>query len=428
MSLGAAQVLRPVRTVLPGGAVVLAARTGVTPAVTISLLCRAGSLHEPTTRPGLAHLTALTLDRGTARRSSSDIADDLDGRGVALQTAIDRSTLSLTCTCLSDDLADLLDLLLEIFGEASFPQDEVERKRTETLTTLLQDEDNTAIRAERAMRARLFGADHALGRPVRGTRASVASIARDDIVAFHRAIVDPSFVSLAVVGEVDVDRAAELAARAMTRWRVVGGAPSPAGPAIEAPRHRSTTVVPMMNKAQVDLAYGFVGVGRTDPEFYACWVMNTILGEFGLGGRLGDRIREREGMAYYAFSGLEADLVAGPLAVRAGVSAEHVEATLKAIDEEIDRLLASGVTSEELTDTKRYLIGAVPRALETDAGIAAFLQQSELFGLGLDHDRRLPDLIGQVTAADVLGAARRLLDPARATIAVAGPYEGPLAR
>src|SRR4029079_14124361 len=116
-------------------------------------------------------------------------------------------------------------------------------------------------------------------------------------------------------------------------------------------------------------------------------------GQSAIGGRRGDSIRERQGMAYYVSSSFDANLAEGPLAIRAGVSAANVDRAIASIDEEIERLLADGLTEKELDESRRYLIGAMPRALETNAAIANFLQTAEFFGLGLDYDVRTPALL-----------------------------------
>ena len=122
--------------------------------------------------------------------------------------------------------------------------------------------------------------------------------------------------------------------------------------------------------------------------------MNNALGQYAIGGRLGDSIRERQGMAYYVFSSLDATVVEGPLLIRAGVSPANVDRAVASIDEELVRLTRDGLTEKELTESRQYLIGSMPRTLETNAGIATFLQTVEFFGLGLDYDVRVPDLLG----------------------------------
>jgi zinc protease len=178
----------------------------------------------------------------------------------------------------------------------------------------------------------------------------------------------------------------------------------------------------MMNKAQADIAYGFTAVNRRDPSYYAFWLMNNAFGQYALGGRLGDSIRERQGMAYYVSSSLDANIAEGPLVVRAGVSPAHVDRAVASIDEEVARLVREGLTQEELDASRCYLVGSIPRALETNAAIASFLQSEEFFGLGLDYDTRLPALLGGVTLEAVNAAARRALEPDRATVVIAGPY------
>ena len=149
--------------------------------------------------------------------------------------------------------------------------------------------------------------------------------------------------------------------------------------------------------------------------------MNNILGQFGLGGRLADNIRERQGMAYYAFSVFDPTVGEGPLLVRAGVDPRNVERAVAAIDHEVRQLGTAGPTEVEMAETREYLIGSIPRMFETNQSIATFLQTCEEFGLGLDFDQRLPALIEAVTTEEVRAAAAEVLVPERAAVVVAGP-------
>jgi zinc protease len=128
-------------------------------------------------------------------------------------------------------------------------------------------------------------------------------------------------------------------------------------------------------------------------------------------------------MAYYVSSALDANVIEGPLVIRAGVSPANVDRAIASIDEEIVRMIREGLTPKELDESRRYLIGSIPRALETNAAIANFLQIEEFFGLGLDYDVRLPQLLGAVTLDDANAAARRAVNPDRATVVIAGPYD-----
>jgi zinc protease len=105
------------------------------------------------------------------------------------------------------------------------------------------------------------------------------------------------------------------------------------------------------------------------------------------------------------------------------VSPQNVDRAVDSIDAEVARLVGEGLTQQELDESRQYLVGSIPRALETNAAIANFLQTEEFFGLGLDYDVRLPSLLSAVTVEDANAAARRALDPEHATVVIAGPYE-----
>jgi zinc protease len=128
-------------------------------------------------------------------------------------------------------------------------------------------------------------------------------------------------------------------------------------------------------------------------------------------------------MAYYAFSTLDPAAGEAPLLIRAGVDPANVDRTIAAIDHEVAALASGGPPATELAEPRAYLVGSIPRLLETNQSIAAFLQTSEEYGLGLDFDQRLPALLDAVTLDEIQAAAAEVLDPARAAVAVAGPQD-----
>lgn len=411
--------LKPTRVVLPNGVTVLVKSNRTTAAVSLLVAVRVGAFQDPPGREGTAVLTARVLDRGTSSRTAEDIADALDGRGASLSVSAGRHQTAVTATALAEDFADVLGLAADLLRNPVFPERDVAVRRAELITTIRQEEDQPAsVAVDRYMRE-LYGSHPYARRPI-GTVATVGTLGRSDLVSFHQTRFQPSGVVVAIVGDVDEAEAVDEASRCFGDWR---GASHAALSVPDAPRpaERRLCTVAMPGKAQADIAYGFVGIRRADPGYFAAVVMNNALGQYAIGGRLGDSIREQQGMAYYVFSSLEATFGEGPLTIRAGVSAANVDRTIASIDAELGAILSDGFTPKEIDESKQYLVGSLPRQLETNSAIAAFLVNAEFFGLGLDFDERLPGLVQAVTRDDANAAAHRLLDPGRATIVVAGP-------
>jgi zinc protease len=414
--------LAPARTVLDNGVTVVAKETRKTPAVSLNIAVRAGSLGDPPEAPGATYLLSRVIDRGTRARSAAAIAEALDDRGISLSIVVTRHLFTLYCTCLAEDFDVVMSLVAEIVTSPTVPESELATRKGEVVTLVRQDEDNPAVRAVEALMELLYGPKHPYGRRQKGTVEAVEQLTRAQLLSLHAARFAPADVTAVVVGDVEPARVTAVAERAFGGWRANPPTPVPLPP-VPAATERRRLVIPMMNKAQADIAYGFTTITRADPAYYAFWLMNNVLGQYALGGRLGDSIRERQGMAYYVSSVLDANIAAGPLVIRAGVSAANVERAIASIDDELALLGRAGVTQQELDESRQYLIGSLPRALETNAGIAQFLQTAEFFGLGLDYDLRLSSLLSEVRVDDVNGAARQALDPARATVVIAGPYQ-----
>jgi zinc protease len=414
--------LNPIRTVLSNGVTLLVKQATTTPAVAITLTIRAGSIADPPGLEGMTWLLSRVIDRGTATRPAAAIAEELDSRGITLTILITRHAFSLGCRCLAEDFEPVLALLGDIVMSPSLPEEEIAVRKGEVITSIRQDDDNPAIRATEALMAQLYPGGHPYGRRTKGSIDVVERLTRAQLATLHGERFAPSELTAVIVGDVEPARAQDVTARVLDGWH--NPAPRPLTvPAVTPATARRRLVIPMMNKAQADLAYGFTTITRRDPSYYACWLMNVAFGQYAIGGRLGDSIRERQGMAYYVSSSLDANVAPGPLTIRAGVSPANVDRAVASIDEEVVRLVRDGLTAKELDESRRYLIGSIPRALETNGAIANFLQIEEFFGLGLDYDAKLPGLLSAVTLDEVNAAARRALDPDRATVVIAGPYE-----
>ena len=415
------QGLMPSRVRLPNGATVIARETRKTPAVAINVAIRAGSICDPADTLGATYMLSRVIDRGTAIKSAEAIADELDGRGVSLTISVTRHLFTLFCTCLAEDFESVLALIGEIVRTPTIANEELAIRKGEVVTGLRQDEDNPAVRAVERLMSLLYGPDHPYGRRAKGTIESVEGLTRSGLQDLHSQRFVPSQLTAVAVGDVDATRIVDVASSVFGSWTAPPSPPLTL-PAVPRGTERRRITIPMMNKSQTEIAYGFTTMTRDDPQYYAFSLMNNVFGQYALGGRLGDSIRERQGMAYHVSSTLDANILPGPLVVRAGVNAANVDRAIASIDAEVIALRRDGVTAKELDESRQYLIGAMPRQLETNAGIAQFLQTAEFFGLGLDYDVRLPDYLSAVTCDDVHAVAKKYLDIDTATIVVAGPY------
>ena len=409
------------RAVLPNRLVVLGQARPVEPSVVVRFRLHAGAVHDPEGRDGLAAFAARMLPRGTEGRSFARLNETTDALGASLSVDAGRHFVELGVRCLREDLPTLLDLAAEVLRQPRFPEEEIEKVRNELLSGIREADNDTRSSADRALRRLLYPAPHPYGRRTAGELHTVAAINRDDLVAFHRSRYGAAATTVAVVGGIpDVPTAVELVASRFGDWL---DEPAPAVPIAPPPSQPAgqRADVSIRGKAQADIAVGFPTLSRVDPAYDAFDTANLILGRLGLMGRLGDSVRDRQGLAYYAFSQVEADRSGSLWVSRAGVDPDNVERAVSSIGSEVRRLGSEHVSAEELADAKSYLTGVLPLALESNGGVAATLLSIEHYDLGLDYLDRYPQRIAALSAADLLAAVRAHLDPDRLAIAVAGP-------
>lgn len=408
------------REVLPNGITVLARSNFHSPSVVISGFFEAGALFDPDEKLGLAEYTVLSLMRGTKKRSFDEIYNALEsvGAGLGFSTGVHKS--GFNGRSLAEDLPLLLELLCEALTMPVFPKAEVEKLRAQLLTGLAIRAEDTADMASMIFDSILFKG-HPYSRPEDGFPETVQKIKRDDLIKFHREHYGPRGMVIAIVGGVKPEDAVKQVKRALGGWQVKGQKESPALPPLKPLKKSISKHHRIAGKSQSDLVIGSNGPMRRDPEFMSASIGNNILGQFGMMGRIGDVVREKSGLAYYAYSSLNAGLGPGSWEVSAGVSPQNVKKASDLIQEELKRFVQDGVTTDELTDTKANFIGRLPLSLESNGGVANAMLNIERHQLGLDYYHRYQDLVNEVTAEEVLATAQKFIDPDRLVIATAGP-------
>lgn len=409
------------RVVLPNGIVVLARENFSSPAVVFTGSLQAGSLDEPSAKSGLARFTAASLMRGNEKRNFGELYEQIESIGARLSVSGGTHTTGFGGKSLAEDLDLMLGLLSDALRRPTFPADHVERLRGEMLTGIAIRTHDTGYMASTTFDQLLYP-NHPYGMDDDGTAETIQAITRDDLVNFHKTYFAPTGMIVTVVGAVKSADAVALVEKHFGDWAATRPqrSPLPEAPRIPAVARKN---IPIPGKSQCDLVMGCVGPQRSDSDFLDARMANNIFGVFGMMGRLGDVVREKHGLAYYAYSQVTGGLGPGPWQIVAGVNPKNVDFAIDLIVKEIKRLISSKVTPTEIADNKSFFLGRLPLQLETNEGVASMIESMELYGLGLDYLRRYPTLIGGITRERAQAAAAKYLNPDQYAVAVAGPVE-----
>ena len=408
------------RSAFPNGIVVLARSNFNSPSVYINGSILAGSLFDSDEKLGLANFVAPALMRGTARRSFHEIFESLESVGATLGFSGGTHTTGFHGMSLAEDLDMLLNLLGEVLRQPVFPEEHIERLRAQLLTSLAIRAQDTGDMASMTFDSIVYEG-HPYRRPEDGYPETIQAITQADLGEFHRRHYGPKGMIITLVGGMEPAQMIDAVARVLGDWQNPEQPESPALPPVCALDSVTVRRVNIPGKAQSDLVLGVAGPERRSPDYLPASLGNNILGQFGMYGRIGDVVREQEGLAYYAYSSLGGGIGPGPWDVTAGVAPENVERAIELIRAEIGRLITEPVSEAELNDSKANYVGRLPLSLESNAGVAGALLNLERFDLGLDYYQRYSGLINAVTRAEILETARRYLHPDRLGIGVAGP-------
>jgi zinc protease len=408
------------RVELSNGITILTRSNFDSPSVVVTGYLDAGTTLDPDDKLGLAHFTAAALMRGTQKRPFQEIYNELESAGASLGFGASVHNTGFGGRCLVEDLPLLFSLFSEALRTPSFPEDQVERLRDQILTSLSIQAQDTWDMASLVFDQILF-AGHPYARPDDGTPETIRAIQVDDLRSFQKRHFGPQGMVIVVVGGVSASEVIDRIQQAVGDWENPDQIMPPAYPPVQALGEPVRRHVPLAGKSQTDLLMGSLAPRRNSPEYLAASVGNHILGQFGMMGRIGEVVREQAGLAYHAGTSLNAMLAAGSWEISAGVNPVNLERAIDLIRKEVDRFVREPVTAQELQDTQDNYIGRLPLSLESNGGVANSLLNLERFQLGLDYYRRLPQMIREITTAQVLEAAKSYLHPENLLVVSSGP-------
>jgi predicted Zn-dependent peptidase len=406
---------RTLRTLSNGMQVVLA-ESRAFPKISAQLFFRNGNAVVAHSNPGIAGMAATVVRTGTATRNSRQIEEDLRRMGAELGSHSGADTSAISVSGLAEFSRELLELVADLAQNASFPEDEFERERRQRFEELRIERTTPGFLANERFRRVIFGEHpYAIIAP---SEEQVASYRREQLEQYYRQYYVPSDSLLVVVGDFAADAMLDQVEKIFGGWNAPA-APVQIFPA--PPRHsgRKVHVVHLPGTVQTQIVLGNLGITRRDPDWYRVVLANSIYGG-AFHSRLVLNIREQKGYTYSPRSGNNALREYGYFTVHAAVRNDVVAATLTEIFYEMDRMRSLPVTAEELESARNYLSGVFSLGVATQDGVLGQLSTVYLERLPEDYLETYRARIHELTAADIIAAARRHFDSKNSEIVIVG--------
>ena len=389
------------------------------PVVQVNVIVKVGTADDSADRIGLASMAGDMLDEGAGDRDALALADAVDFLGARLSTGAGTSTTSASLYVAVDKLDDALPLLADVVLRPTFPADELERKRTSRLTSLLQAFDEPRAVASVLFAHALYG-DHPYGNSPLGTEASIRALSVADLQRFHEAYFKANNATVIVVGDVTRDEVVPRLERAFGGW-AAGDVPSTDLARVPGVGRREVLLVDKPGAAQSEIRIGRIGAPRLTDDYYALQVLNTVLGG-SFTSRLNQNLREDKGWTYGAGSSFAFREEAGPFLASSAVQTDVTDKALQEFFKEFDAIRRP-VPAEELERAKNYEALGFPSAFQSVRGIASSLEEVVEYDLPRDYLNHYVDRMLAVTQREVRDAAQQYVTPERFVIVVVGDRE-----
>lgn len=386
------------------------------PIVTIGFVVRGGSMYDGD-RPGLASITSELLTKGTKTRSATEIAEQIDFVGGSLASSASWDACQVFVSVLKEYVTVGFDLLEDVVLNPTFPEEEIERVRTQRLASIQQLKADSGYLADTKFAEVLFKM-HPYGKPPGGTEKSVKELKRSDFRLFHDNLFTPLNSFIVFAGDILPKEAEQFSAGVFGKWKRKSKPAAVKSPGASEPR-KGIVIIEKPDAVQSALRIGHVGIARRNPDYLKVFVMNTLLGGY-FSSRINMNLREVHGYTYGGRSSFDARTLPGVFEVSADV---RNEVTLETIDEifaELNRIVRALPTKSELEMVKNYLVGLFPIQLETPQQVASRIIVIELFNLPKNYYRDYRGNIRRVTAAGIRAAAAKYIHPENCAIVLSG--------
>ncbi|MDX2231739.1 MAG: pitrilysin family protein [Leptolyngbyaceae cyanobacterium bins.349] len=426
------------RTRLSNGIIILVTENPTADIVAARLFIRAGSCWEQPQQAGLAHLLSATLTKGTATRSSLEIAEHVESVGASLSTDSTTDYFLVSLKSVSSDFEDVLELAAELLRSPTFPPQELELERRLTLQAIRSQQEQPFTVAFDQLRHAMYR-NHPYALSGLGTEATVANLTREDLIHFHHTHFRPDNLIISVSGRIQPDVAIAAIEKVLGDWqrpatllpmlqlpKIVS---QPARHAIAQDTQQSIVMLGYLAPAVVDTSITATAeVASTHPDYAALKLMNTYLGN-GLSSRLFVELREKRGLAYEVSAFYTTRLDVAQFVVYMGTAPDNTAIAVEGLHSEIDRLCTTPLTAEELQAAKNKILGQYALGKQTNAQIAQTYGWYETLSLGVNFDHIFQKQISATTTDSIQAVAQKyfiepyvsLVGPASAVEELANP-------
>ena len=390
------------------------------PIISVQIIFRGGTATDPAGKEGLANMVSGLLDEGAGEFDSAAFQERLQEFAIGFSASVNKDTFRISMRTLVEHRNEAFRMLGIALSEPRFDTKPVERIRQQIKVGLIRDSENPDRIANHTWFSKAFP-DHAYGRSGRGSLETISAITRDDLATFTRDHFARNNAIIGVVGDITPE---ELSRLLDVSFDGVAATASPVVISETMPTAEGSVTIIRRQIPQSVVTFGLPGIKRDDPDFYAAYIMNYVLGGGGFSSRLFQEVREKRGLAYsvymYIYPYEHSSIYLGGVATvnaRVGESLDIIRAQIMDVAE-------NGITADELERAKTFLNGSFPLRLDSNAKIARILVGIQLDNLGKDYVQRRPELINEVTLEDIKRVAKRLLGSGGLTIVVVGDPVG----
>lgn len=408
---------------LNNGLTLLLSESQRIPLVSINAFVLAGQDQNPSQQPGTAALTSRMVDEGTHKYSAHQIAEIVESTGGSMATFSERELSGVSLFMRSEHLPRGLDLMQEMLINPVFPEDRFELEQEKVLSRIEAAEDDPQVVASKRFNGWVYEGSP-LQHPILGTRQSVAQMQVSQVRDFHGLKYAPENTIVVIVGAIDSSDVLEEVAERFSNWENESLSLND----LPALQRQTSPIVDeyYMDKGQITILLGHLGVARSNPDHHSLQVMDVILGSGpGFTSRIPKKLRDEQGLAYHTYSDISGSsgIHHGRFVAFINTSPENRKRALDGLLQEIQTFAENGVTQEELETAQDYLTGNFVFEFQSNVSTARFLLATELFELGPDYAERYEKIIRAIDCEEISRVARLYLDTLNYTTVVVGPTD-----